>query len=141
MEEAANSAVELGTVRELRAEPPAGLQLFAQEPPQALTIEDIGELIKDTQDHLKIVQLQDAADKSYTYKLKAPDAEGIYEFSGIYQIDGMDQPADVGGASSLTVSSASAAMTPMTVAAVVIIVVIIIVVLLFLRKSKTIKSQ
>ena len=108
--------------------------LIDETPPIALEIEDIGELIKDTQNHLKIVKLQNAADKTYTYKLKAPDVEGIYEFSGIYQIDGMDQPADVSGASSVTVSSASAAMTPMIIAAVVIIVVIIILVLLFLRK-------
>lgn len=114
--------------------------LIDETPPQALTIEDTGELIKDTHDHLKIVQLQNAADKSYTYTLKAPDAEGIYEFSGIYQIDGMDQPADFGGASSLTVSSASAAITQITIAAAVIVVVMIIVVLLFLEKSKTTKA-
>lgn len=113
--------------------------LIDETPPPALSIMDTGELIKDTQDHLKIVQLQNAVDKSYTYTLKAPEAEGEYGFSGIYQIDGMEQPADVAGTSTLTVSSSPAGMDPITLVVVVVIAIVVIVAFLFLKKSKTVK--
>jgi hypothetical protein len=110
--------------------------LIDETPPQALSIEDMGELIKDNQDHLKIVKLQDAADKSYTYTLKAPSAEGTYAFSGIYQMDGMEKPEQVGGATSLTVTSAAAFdFTTIAILSIVVIVLIIIVVLIFLKRT------
>ena len=100
-----------------------------------MSIYEIGELIKDGEDHLKIVQLQNAVDKTYTYKLIAPEEEGAYEFSGIYQIDGMDIPADVGGASSIKVAEAVPTALNVTSLIIVIVVsVIIVIVIIFLKR-------
>ncbi|MBN2331085.1 MAG: hypothetical protein JXC85_04665 [Candidatus Aenigmarchaeota archaeon] len=110
--------------------------LIDETPPSELQIQDTGELIEDAQGHLKIVQLQNAADRSYTYRLKAPDAEGAFVFSGIYQIDGMDQPAEVAGASSLNVSSASSALPFAAIVSVVVIALVVILAAVLLRKPK-----
>jgi hypothetical protein len=110
--------------------------IIDETPPAELTIEDIGELVRDASDHLKMVQLQDAADKTYTYTMKAPSEEGTYTFSGIYQVDGMDTPGEIAGASTVTVSSAPAmgVNTVTILAAVIVVVLVLVVAYLFFKK-------
>lgn len=74
------------------------------EPKNDWVVTDKGEFHVDPQNHIKYVQLQNAADTSYTIQLRAPTTPGTYEFTGIYQMDGMDNPADISGQSMVTVS-------------------------------------
>ena len=110
--------------------------IIDETPPAEMNIEEIGDLVKDNNDHLKIVQLQDAADRTYTYTLKAPGTEGTYTFSGIYQVDGMENPGTISGDSTVTVSSAPAVSVNMItiVAAVIVVILVIVVAYLFLKK-------
>jgi hypothetical protein len=78
--------------------------IIEEIPPSNWTVVDVGELIRDNKGHLKYVQLQNAADKTFTFTMKAPSSPGSYTFSGIYQMDGMEDPADISGPSSVTVS-------------------------------------
>jgi hypothetical protein len=113
--------------------------IIDETPPSELSIEYTGELIKDANDHLKMVQLQDAADKTYTYKMKAPETEGSYTFSGIYQIDGMDSPGTIAGDAKVTVSSAPAfALSPAVLLGVVVVIIVIVVAALYFMRSKSV---
>ena len=78
--------------------------IIEEIPPSELSVIDVGDFKVDPQGHIKWVQLQDAADTTYTLTMKAPDTAGSYTFTGIYQMDGMDNPADIAGPSTVTVS-------------------------------------
>ncbi len=72
--------------------------IIEEKPPSGWEILDSGELVEDSNGYLKFVQLQDATDMSFVYRLKKPaTAYSENEFAGIYQIDGMDEPEDIGG--------------------------------------------
>ena len=103
-------------------------------PPAGWTIQDKGSLIKDSNNHLKMVVLQNPVDKKYTYVLKAPNEEGSYSFSGIYQVDKMDAPAEIGGPSEITVSSAT---FDLSIAGIIgALAVAVLIAILYLKKSK-----
>ncbi len=113
--------------------------IIEETPPAGLIISDEGGLIKDPQGRLKLVKLQNAADTAYTYTLEAPDSEASYSFSGIYQIDGMDEPAKIGG--QVAVSVSSSAGEPAAVIIMAAAVIVIMASLLYLKKAKTKKAK
>jgi len=110
--------------------------LIDETPPADWTIQDTGELVQDANNHLKIVHLQNAADKTYTYVLTSPSSDGPYSFSGIYQIDGMDKPGQIAGPATVTVSSAAFDSNILIVVVALIIAVAIVV--LYLEKTKSV---
>jgi hypothetical protein len=78
--------------------------IIEEIPPAGWEVVDSGIFIVDPQGHLKWVQLQNAADTTYTFTMKAPSVAGSYEFTGIYQMDGMDNSVRISGPSTATVS-------------------------------------
>ena len=108
--------------------------IIDETPPPGWEIQNEGELIKDPQGHLKIVTLQNAEDKAYTYLLKAPSSDGPYSFSGIYQIDGMDSPTRISGQSTVQVSFMAVDMN--IVIAFLVIIIVLILVIVYLKRSK-----
>jgi hypothetical protein len=78
--------------------------IIEEIPPAGWVVTDKGQFHVDPENHIKYVQLQNAADASYTIQLRAPDTPGEYEFAGIYQMDGMDNHAAISGTSKVTVS-------------------------------------
>jgi hypothetical protein len=112
-----------------------------ETPPSALAIGEIGDLRKDVNDHLKYVKLQNPFDTSFTYTMTAPETEGTYTFTGIYQIDGMEDPVEIGGQTTLTVSSSTLDTTTMLIIAVVVIIVIIVAIALVKKRGPSPKSS
>lgn len=53
--------------------------------------------------HVKWAVIQNAASTSYTYEVRAPQAEGTYTFSGKYMFEGMKLEGSIGGQQSITV--------------------------------------
>jgi len=64
---------------------------------------DAGTVNASEAGHLKTVVTSGVSDTSYTYTIKAPSTTGTHVFSGTYQIDGMDDPQNMDGESSITV--------------------------------------
>lgn len=77
--------------------------LFYEVPPTQFLIVDKGSIAMDPDDHLNKAVIQNAADTSYTYVLSAPTSPGTYGFSGYYQIEGMDNPVNISGPSTIGV--------------------------------------
>lgn len=113
-----------------------------EDPPDGFEIVNAGDLVKDPSDHLKKVVFQNAADTTFSYILKAPTTIGEYSFSGIYQMDGMDSPADIGGFSSITIQQGGTGPVDMTVGLIVgiiVVIVLVVIVALFMLKKKPAK--
>jgi len=116
--------------------------VLEEKPPAGWEIVDTGGLVKDSQGYLKYVQLENAADKVYTYTIRAPVETGEYAFSGLYQAEGMGEPAAMGG--SLSVASgapssmpgAGTNQLPVLATALAVIIIIIICALYLTRKGK-----
>lgn len=53
--------------------------------------------------HLKLVQIQNAKSNVYEYSVQAPAAAGTYTFGGEYALEGMDKPLQIMGATTITV--------------------------------------
>lgn len=109
--------------------------IIDEAPPTGWTIVDKGSLVQDSEGHLKFVKLQNAADKTFQYTLKAPESEGEYQFGGIYQIDKMDAPAEMSGDEKVTVQKALEFQ--MTYVIIGVLIVAILAVILYLKKTQS----
>lgn len=72
--------------------------LFDEIVPEGLEVLDKE---TDSANHLKEIIIEDAVSSKYTYKIKG--APGQYTFKGEYALDGMAEPAEIMGDTSLTI--------------------------------------
>jgi len=110
--------------------------IIEEVPPSGLGILGVGDLVRDPNDHLKLVVVQGAVDKTYSYALQAPNSEGTFTFSeGIYSMDGMDDPVAIAGQSTITVSSAATGIDSNLLIIIIVIIIIVIAVFLYMKKQ------
>lgn len=53
--------------------------------------------------HIKLVEIQNAKSNVYEYSIQAPEEPGTYTFGGEYALEGMDKPVQIMGAAKITV--------------------------------------
>ena len=106
--------------------------VIEEKPPVGWEVTDAGELVKDNNGNLKKVQLENAADRTYTYTMKAPSTEGDYYFSGIYQTEGMADADSISGIKQVSISGpvAWASYLP----AVIVVIALILIIAFYLQK-------
>jgi len=108
--------------------------IIEEIPSKDLEIQNPGELIKDPNDHLKMVVIEDAADTAHAYTVKAPEAEGSYSIYGIYIIEGMETNATISGQSTIVVSSSPPMDTNIPIIIAIVIIIIVIVLVFYIKK-------
>jgi hypothetical protein len=78
--------------------------IIEEMPPAGWSVVDPGEFNVDSQGRLKYVMLSSPYDRRFSYIIMSPAATGNYNFSGVFQIDGMATPQNIGGDNQINVA-------------------------------------